>query len=313
MHADHHFSLAGPHAASGTPCQDYAWSGALAGGAVHFALVADGSSCAGGAKGETDIGARLLAHAFVAELQVLLAKAGGAPAGAAQMAQSAALAAAFADGSLAKATIQRLMATRFTPSPQDLLSTLCALVCDGQQIHCLTMGDGVLAVKYFDGSIGIKSTCWNGNAPYYPAYFGQGRFIEFVHHQQNVLGQPPSTAYEKLPAVTVENILVPSPGSGEASAGNKVEEAMGRHVPFGRTRSIPLAGVETVAVFSDGVASFPGPDGSLPLAQVLPSLMDFKSHAGRFVARRAIAALGREFKKPPQDDFSMAAISFRDE
>lgn len=301
MHADHYFSQAGPHAAAGTPCQDYALSGMLDNGQAHpayYALVADGSSCAGGVKGETDIGARLVAHAFVAAAKQSLGQEGGPLA-------------ALLDASLPANLIGRLMATRFTPEDADLLATLGAVVCDGVRICTLAMGDGVIAVKYLDGTLMIQSTTWNGNVPYYPAYHGLGRFLEFGRHHHKQSGEPALMPYEELAVVTVETVHVtPNPATGalDEIRSASVGEKLGQHAPFGRVRTFAMQGVDTVAVFSDGVTSFRGESGVIALADAVSRLMRFKNFNGRFVARRAIAALGREFPAAPQDDFSMAAI-----
>ena len=99
-------------------------------------------------------------------------------------------------------------------------------------------------------------------------------------------------------------------------------ETFGSHSVFHRTNYLLTsesedgslsAAIKVCAVLSDGVESFVDRDGSpVPLETVLPVLLSFKNHHGRFVVRRCKKFLDRTCAErgwKHQDDFSMAAVA----
>lgn len=151
---DSYFCIGSAHVNAGSPCQDYAVSGADRDGVC--AVVSDGCSTGG----RTDVGSRVVALATVEACRV-------APGRNAVVANQGYI-----------ITIAR---DNLGLQKNDLLATcLFARVCDeGSYLHL--QGDGVTAIKKQDGSIVMTRFDWEDNTPFYPAYEPNGDIEAFFH------------------------------------------------------------------------------------------------------------------------------------
>lgn len=286
MNTDSYFTIGGPHLSACEPCQDYALSGVFDNG-VAYALVSDGSSCAGSEnseKGRTDIGSRLVAHAFVFAIK------GFGP---------DEIVNALASGEVFKVFLERLTATRYTESENDLLATLVAVVSNGVSAVTLCLGDGVIAKTRTDGQIDITELSWNANTPYYPAYAILGRLESFIQHHRLMLG---AEVGEAALSFTIEKTTISSDGLVTLVS---EKHPAGDFASRGYMSICALENVKSITVFSDGISQMPG---GLPLGELVKKFTSFKSTKGRFISRRAHSALTKDFKESPKDDFSAAGI-----
>lgn len=283
MNFDHYFAIGRAHQRTGLPCQDYAHGVSGRDGNSVFVGLSDGCSCAGGPKGETDIGARLLVRAFETEF----------------LAQQGDVIAAVVRGELQKAALDRLAAFRGMIADDDMLATFVGIVAGADTVAVIVMGDGAIAIKERSGRSRYIRIEWRNSMPYYPAYAMQDKLWTFLEaHEQNDVDATP---------VTIEYLTV-EPGREPESAIEKERGAS--QIGGGRIFLFSRAEIESLAVFSDGIFSFVKEGRTLPLSELVPRFVNFKGTVGRFVARRAMAALSREIDCPHDDDFSMAAIHF---
>lgn len=277
MNFDHYFSIGKPHAAQGLPCQDYAGSGALPGGAA-FAVVADGCS---GAQARTEIGAQAMVTAFE---RLLPAVGNRLP----------------ASDELADALMTEIGRNRISGNDLDYLATLVGVVVGSDFGYAVVFGDGVIAERFADGRIRTTEVYWADNMPFYPAYrWSNAARSGFIHR----LGKHAATA------VTVR--IVESRGVGATLDRLSISEVA---LPFAAVEhglqldlTSDLADLQSVAVFSDGVGRIGGLDSAAACAELLA----FKTLRGQFVKRRCLRALASwgQHGKSPGDDVSMAAIS----
>jgi hypothetical protein len=138
LSADCSFHIGSQHLRSGLPCQDYAVSGAFAGGA--YAVVSDG--CSSG--GRTDVAARLAAISI--EQQYRCGK---------------------TDFSF---TDWMAIANSFGLRGDDMLATVATVAVHDDRVQVKMIGDGAAAFVWDDGATSMVRTEWAGNVPWYPAY-----------------------------------------------------------------------------------------------------------------------------------------------
>lgn len=144
---DSYFSIGAAHVVAGSPCQDYAVSGADRDWVC--AVVSDGCSTGG----RTDVGSRIVGLATIEACRI-------APSRLAITANQNYILAITRDGlGLRK---------------NDLLATCLYVRVDGQGAYFHLQGDGVIATKRSDGSIAMTRFDWANNTPFYPAYTPNG-------------------------------------------------------------------------------------------------------------------------------------------
>lgn len=292
MNADAYFTIGSPHQSACEPCQDYALAGTLDSG-IAYALVSDGSSCGGHdvIKGLTDIGARLVAHAFLHAIGQFDARD---------------VVEAIASGAVRESFSKRLLQTRFTQNANDLLATLVAVVSDGTSMAVICLGDGVIAATHKDGSTKIVEVSWNGNFPYYPAYPELGWLEGFLAQHRQLLGLTETAPQSDVLAACIDEVSAAPDGT--LGAITQTQVAAMSLIPNGLIRIFAVSEIKSITVFSDGVTQMPGEGGTLALAEAVLKFTSFKNTNGRFVARRARAALSKEIKAAPKDDFAVAGI-----
>jgi len=149
---DHYFQIGHAHYTAGKPCQDHALS--RSSGLIACAIVSDGCSTGG----NTDAGARILTFGT---LQAIRDHARAS------------------DGSLGTAAIsitsrQQQLIGAVRPmlglDRSDMFATCmyAYLTQQGAIIH--VQGDGVVGIKFRNGSIETHRFDWAKNAPFYPSY-----------------------------------------------------------------------------------------------------------------------------------------------
>lgn len=287
MGADYFFRMGSTHAI----CQDYALAGEARG--CPYALLADG--CSGvatpGQPGSpyTDFGARFLVRAAQRRLEDLAS--GDFP-----------ILAIVGEAAGAAETLKL--------SSTALDATLLAAVAtpDGD-VRTYQMGDGVIAWRKRDGSLGYRTVEFGNGMPFYPSYLREGddgRLAAYLHPEDPVKA-------EEAGVVTFrENVYVPGQGwTGITTRRETVFEASGP-ITGVWTLSLSRATTEVVLVMSDGAETFQTKDGGfVSLEQVLEQLFDFKGFVGQFLVRRCTRFLQKfcaEHGWQHADDFSAAGI-----
>ena len=274
LFTDHHFLIGDQHLRMGKPCQDFALSG------VHedtaFAIVSDG--CSSGH--HTDIGSR------ITTLSTIMAIKNGAKSSEEINSHQQLIMAS------AKQTLGL--------SSDDLLAT-CSYAYVSQTIgFCHVRGDGVVAWKNVDGSIGLIRLDWKNNMPFYPIYEEDFSESFIKAHGGDKLAKALSD--ERWTYTPSEKLQF---GQNEFS----IEEGI-KGITYNFT-SDDLKQIEYLAVFSDGVTQVEGIDWK----DVICDLLSFKSTAGEFAKRRMIRFskdIGKENHKA-LDDISFAVIQINHE
>jgi hypothetical protein len=285
MNVDHYFTIGTDHQAQGRPCEDYALSGTLPGGAV-FGVVADGCS---GANANTDIGARALAWAFKRTATD------------AAYQNPAVLFGHFFHGELVEAFARH----SYTGSPDDTLATVVGFIATPDQAAVYLQGDGALALRYADGSTRFIEFNWANNKPYYMGYQLRPHLAD--RYEQEVTAEAgahpftQTTLHAPSPSATLTERLPDEPVREEFT----LLQVKAGHV----LRFNPRAeGIVAMAVMTDGVTQV----GALPALQVAQAFTAFKNSQGEFLKRRLIKAL-KDFKREdavPRDDVGVAAVWF---
>ncbi|MEK7628297.1 MAG: protein phosphatase 2C domain-containing protein [Patescibacteria group bacterium] len=278
LSADHCFAIGRPHAMSGTPCEDYALSGADETSA--YAVVSDGCSSAP----HSDIASRIVAHALHHEL----------------------VAGAFRESCTMLSGLQKRMReseTALGVAQNKLRATALGVFAHLDRAVINVFGDGVFAIKYRDGTLMMCRHDWEKNAPFYPAYFG-GSLAEFRAFHADV--QTP---------VRVQWATSKADSSGEYTerciTRTLSEGVLGFTFSFPQWRIIEKSGIEFIALMSDGVTQIDGMDWK----EAVGTLLSFKTTAGSFVKRRMMHVV-RESQKTgrgPLDDIACAVIHFEQE
>ena len=280
LHTDHYFQIGGAHLTSGKPCQDYAISGTLEN--IALAIVSDG--CSTGR--HTDVGSRVLALSTAAAIRehwnVNRNTRGRMVPEEVNLRQKMVLA----------GTRQALgLVTK------DMLAT-CAYVYVSPMGGFVNMqGDGVVALKYRDGRIGMYRYEWEKNLPYYPAYNENG-LPEFIKAHGDDL-EALRLSQEKLERRT----------DGEFTSADITEYSLRKGIQ-GITIDISQedlnSEIEFIAVFSDGVTQIE----NLDWKEAVSTFLSFKNTTGEFAKRRMIRGIkdSQKIGKGPFDDISYAVI-----
>jgi hypothetical protein len=177
-----------------------------------------------------------------------------------------------------------------------LSATICAAIAPyGKDFIDLTIvGDGFILIEYEDRKI-VKEVSTSIGAPVYFNYFLSPTRVESYFTE---FGKPKGT---------LKTTGLNAPVLPDAPLPDLFES----HYYFER---LPKAGVKSVAVFSDGAATFFDGQRFLPTDLVLYSLTSYKNRVGQAVQRRFQKFLRDEGKGfAHQDDFGMAALFIDEE
>ncbi len=279
LSVDHYFHIGAAHYASGKPCQDYALSGFA--GEAAYAIVSDG--CSSG--GHTDVGSRILALSTSQAISDHFKVWGSEPILKAIV-------------SIESRQQQNLTSARalLGVSQDDLLATCVYAYITPFGGFVSMQGDGVIALKYRDGSVLMYRYEWADNTPFYPSY-GDGRIEAFVAAHGGDINA------ERL---TRETVLRKSDGIYHEVG---VERFSVRDGLGGSVISLDpeeMNDLEFAAVFSDGVSQIENVDWKDAVA----ALLSFKSTTGEFAKRRMIREIKDRQKtgKGPIDDIACAII-----
>lgn len=276
---DHYFQIGASHLSAGKPCQDYALSGAN--DLVACAIVSDG--CSTGR--HTDVGSRVLTLSTLQAIRDHAKASNGA-------------------FDTAKVSItsrqQQILSTSrvlLGLDRNDMLATCAYAYVShlGGFVH--VQGDGVIGIKYRDGTIHMTRYEWANNTPFYPSY-GDGSIEQFVGVHGGDLDS--SRITREFAIWSPSDRVFWDQTSGPLSL-RKGLEGMGEFLGPDE-----LASIEYIAVFSDGVTQIDGYDWK----DAVINLMSFKSSNGEFAKRRMIREIKdmQKVGKGPIDDIAFAAI-----
>lgn len=283
LETDSYFTIGRQHVVAGKPCQDYALSGGDSEKKFAFAIISDGCSTGG----NTDVGARLLTLATAEAVREYWEydRVGSYE--------------TTISGMVPWVVRQRLLLSIeaglvLGVQRSDMLATsIFALFTKyGGVVH--VHGDGVVAVKYRNGSMEMFRFEWPQNMPFYSVYkhenldafiqaHGGDTHAEIVHQEGwNVDGEGCLTQHADVYLSMTQGIE-------------------GMQLMFHAEQE-----VEYVAIFSDGVTQIDNVDWK----DAVRMFMNFKSTAGEFAKRRMIAGIKETMKdgKGPLDDISYAVI-----
>lgn len=280
MNTDSFFAIGQKHIVAGKPCQDYAMSGEQDEGRIAFAVVSDG--CSTGRN--TDVGARLLVLSTIQAIR--------------EYWSDTKMIMPWMTGWISKHRAHAIKNIDLGLAIEDLLATsiYAFLNDDGGFVRGLVsvQGDGVVAIKYRDGSMSMMRFDWPNNMPFYPAYEGW-RLDNFVQaHGGNLCAK----------AVTEEKWHMDK--DGNFSNREDILHSMKDGIDGIKKSFLITNEIEYIAIFSDGVTQI----DNVEWKEAVRSFMSFKSTAGEFAKRRMIAGVRDSMKvgKGPFDDISYAVI-----
>ena len=280
FHTDQHFCIGHSHYLSGKPCQDYA----LSYSAENFACVVVCDGCSTGKR--TDIGARILGLSvlqFFKEreengLQINNDK----------------------DIYYLLKSILADRAHMLKLENSDLLST-CIFVCvNNKRIISRVFGDGVVAVKFRDGSIKAEKYEWINNAPLYLSYSEKDiKQLEDIFHKGE--NHPPFSIEIKL-SVDVPPIMHYLDLMDAMYGVRTFLDLSFNNDEF-------LKEIEFISVFSDGIAQF----NNCHWMEVVEQCMAFKNTTGEFLKRRIMKVIKncQRNNKYPIDDVSCSVVKIK--
>jgi hypothetical protein len=271
MPADHFFTIGATHRLTGQPCEDYALSGALADGRL-YGVVCDGCS---GAMARTDIGARVLALAMERVLK-----------------ETRNLDECFEPPFVEKLSVmfRQLM---ITDDGMDYLAGIVAFCATAERAKVFMMGDGAFALASYEGELELTEVHWPNNAPYYLGYRMQPEFDRLFRQDVAPLTRVEVRTSSRARRRPEDVVAAPE----QISASRFME---------GYVRTFGLAGIKTLAVFTDGVSQVRGASS----IQVSDAMLDYKDDSGAFVKRRAMRALAAFDRagSTVEDDFAVASL-----
>ena len=267
-HADSVSQIGSTHLTRFIPNQDYALNNSSDSGNV-FALALDG--CSSG--GETDIGARVMAKNL----------------------EKALLAAERIDPEVIINSQQGCLdiARELRLDRSDLLATrLVAWANHDNSLGFHVTGGGVVAIRYFDGSLLLKRFSWSNNTPYYWIYGDTER--EFFAADSEI-------GWLKIEVFSVG-------AEGDICLVSEEEHKGKAALCYTQVFSPDEAtDVQALAVMSDGVEQIQEQSWQ----DVAVSLLNCRTWRGEFIRRRLRSVL-RQYKKggfEPLDDISVAVIT----
>lgn len=278
---DEHFVIGKQHALSGKPCQDYALTTLQ--GTLAAAIVSDGCSTGGA----TDVGARLLAYAGIRAIKTQRDGArdvfdGDAP----QRIEAEQL------------RVTQRAASTLGLGDKDILATSCyAYLAHSSGGRAHLAGDGVIAMRFTDGTMQLSRFTWSNNIPCYPVYAKDGYAAFIEAHTANV---PQGVFVEERWACAASGAYTLlgerefALAEGIAGTDLIVEER------------VVAEKLDALAVFTDGVSQCEGLDWK----DVVRELLSFKTTRGDFAKRRMNRFLKEREKlgQYPADDIAYAVI-----
>ena len=288
FHVDDYFHIGASHLTGGKPCQDYSLSRKIE---FDYAcgIVSDGCSTGG----HTDIGSRFVA------LSTLNSFSGQWHGG-----NNGKFTFNFELDCLNK--LSSIISERqsfflnnlrdFTLEPKDMLATcvLSYINAHGAFVH--VQGDGVVVIKYRDGSVLMTRYDWAKNAPVYPCYSENDlqHYLTQLHD-----GDASSATMSISRAKTLDGRNF----SSDNFVMSFEEAKRGVLTNFSLEQ---LQDIEFIAVFSDGVCQVE----NVGWEDAVVRLLAFKNVTGEFVKRRMIRGIKEfhEVGKGPLDDISCAVI-----
>jgi hypothetical protein len=178
----------------------------------------------------------------------------------------------------------------------DLLATCLYAYLSHEGGYTMVYGDGVIALKFRDGTVVMHRLDWADNTPYYPAY-AANRLGDFIRTH----GNDPSAH-----RLTHTTALLDA--SGVLSVGEPVTYSVAEGVKGIKLEIDPemLGSLHFVALFSDGVTQVENTDWT----SVVADGVRYRGLAGEFAKRRMISLVkdSRGRGRGPLDDLSCAVI-----
>lgn len=257
------------------PCQDYALSGLC--GDTAYAVVSDGCSTGG----HTDVGARLVALTTIQAIRETWVNRGDS------------ICPEHVSAVQSNGLFDNMRTLGL--SRNDMLATCVYAYLSPATSFVHLQGDGVVAVRWRDGSLWMFRYEWESNTPFYPAYAIDGR-NEFVRSHGGDIAAL---------RVARTTCIVDSAGFPFSLAAQQYTLEQGI-----RGITVTLDGdiddIDLVAVFTDGVTQISGVDWR----DAVQSLLAFKSTGGEFAKRRMIRYVNdlRRDGGGPTDDIAYAVV-----
>ncbi len=276
-------TIGGLHMLAGQLCEDYAIAAQPDDAAV--VAVADGCS---GAQANTDIGARVICHAF---------------------AHVTAGHDATREGRLRDDFDVVLEATMlqfaFTEDLADYLATLVGVVATPERATAFLCGDGAIGVRFRDGRFELRTFAWRDDAPYYFMY----RLEPSVRERmiERLSADCPGAVRAQVVEFTVGDDGAPRVADRRLEAYTFAEFERGRRFDFAPQRQA----IAALAVFTDGIEKV----GRLAPIDVVARLLAPRDDPAITPAEHATSVL-RELAEQghiPFDDLAFACIEFDDE
>lgn len=259
-------------------CEDYAWSG-LIHGKYPCIIISDGCS----SSPHTDIGARIMVRGMIATLNEI------------------GMAINNRDDQLFYRINMTLMVNvvsmcKAMNLPMDSLdATIRVVIMNEYGLFMYQFGDGLTVLKNHttDETVLDIHSDFNSNAPYYFSY---------------ECDKPKQSAYLEKYGDDYVHFSDEEFGFTDAKTFIEKNHFFWNSVDFGNLN----AGVYTISVMSDGVASFYDGEGVIDSKCVVNDILSFKNFNGEFVQRKVKMYISRGAKKNIKhgDDISIASIKF---
>ncbi len=274
-------TIGGMHMLAGQLCEDYALATQPETG-VAIVAVADGCS---GAHADTDIGARVICHAF---------------------AHTMAGHDATREGRLRDdfdAVLESTMLQfAFTQNLADYLATLVGVVATADRATAFICGDGAIGVRFRDGRFELRTFAWRDDAPYYFMY----RVDPNVRERMIARLQTdcPGAVCTQVVEFTLGDDGACTVVERRAEAYTFGEFEHGRRFDFAPRRQE----IEALAVFTDGIEKV----GRLAAFEVVARLLARRNESEVTLCEHATSVL-RELAEDghiPFDDLAFACIEF---
>ncbi|MEO6749088.1 MAG: protein phosphatase 2C domain-containing protein [Casimicrobiaceae bacterium] len=270
------------HQTGGAISEDYAYA-AIAGEQWAIGAVGDGCS---GAIANTDLGARVMCHAFLRTVQ-----------------EEATPGEIGAGEAFAGKLHENVINAAFTTDAQDYIATLVGFSATEERASLYVFGDGATAIKYRDGRIRLTTYTWVDGMPYYFIYRIEPQAIGRFHARFG------DGAQFAVRAVTTD--FVTDNGAirvlwSETTELRFADMQHGRVVHCSPIRDR----IEAIAVLTDGIDKF----GDQANTEVVAKLLAFAGSAPQALRRNAVAVLAEELSRGafPRDDLSVACVAFAD-
>ncbi len=271
------------HQQGGAISEDYAYATMAD---EHWALGAVGDGCSG-AMADTDIGARVMCHAFMRT-----ARGAGTPG---ELPGSEVFA-----GQLQ----ENVLNAAFTADAQDYIATLVAFSATPEHASLYVFGDGATAIRYRDGRIRTTVYTWADGMPYYFIYRIEASAVERFRARFGSSARPAVHAVTTDFVVDAGAVRVLSTETQQLTFA-QMEHGHVVHCSPVRDR------IEAIAVLTDGIEKF----GDYASVDVIAKLMAFAGGEAQGLRRHAVAVLADEVARDafPRDDLSIACVVFADQ